>query len=79
MRILFLTTAILFFLTVTGEVAVADLYREAVRAETEGLPEVSVTKLRQFLAENPSEPNVITAKLLLAKCLLICLEPRLEI
>ncbi len=70
MRILFLTTAILFFLTVTGEVAVADLYREAVQAETEGLPEVSVTKLRQFLAENPSEPNVITAKLLLAKCLL---------
>lgn len=70
MRILFLTTAILFFLNVTGEVAVADLYREAVQAETEGLPEVSVTKLRQFLAENPSEPNVITAKLLLAKCLL---------
>ncbi len=70
MRILFLTAAILFFLTVTGEVAVADLYREAVQAETEGLPEVSVTKLRQFLAENPSEPNVVTAKFLLAKCLL---------
>ncbi len=70
MRILFLTAAIHFFLTVTGEVAVADLYREAVQAETEGLPEVSVTKLRQFLAENPSEPNVVTAKLLLAKCLL---------
>ena len=70
MRILFLTAAILFFLTVTGEVAVADLYREAVQAETEGLPEVSVTKLRQFLDENPSEPNVVTAKLLLAKCLL---------
>jgi len=70
MRILFLTAAILFFLTVTGEAAVADLYREAVQAETEGLPEVSVTKLRQFLAENPSEPNVVTAKFLLAKCLL---------
>jgi TolA-binding protein len=70
MRVLFLAAEIIYFFIVTGEVAVADLYREAVQAETEGLPEVSVTKLRQFLAGNPSEPNVMTAKLLLAKCLL---------
>jgi tetratricopeptide (TPR) repeat protein len=69
MRVLFLTPAIIFFLAVTGEVADANLYREAVQAETEGLPEVSVTKLRQFLAGNPSEPDAATAKLLLAKCL----------
>ncbi len=70
MRVLFLAAEIISLFIVTGEVAVADLYREAVQAETEGLPEVSVTKLRQFLTGNPSEPNVMTAKLLLAKCLL---------
>lgn len=70
MRMLFPVHAIAFLLFVTGEGAVGDLYREAVRAEREGVPEVSVTKLRRFLAEKPSEPNVIPAKLLLAKCLL---------
>src|SRR3984893_9940935 len=67
---IFLSAAVISVFIVTGEVAVADLYREAVQAETEGLPEVSVTKLRQFLAGNPSQANVMTAKLLLAKCLL---------
>jgi tetratricopeptide (TPR) repeat protein len=70
MRVQFLTPAIIFFLLVSREVAVADLYREAVQAETEGIPEVSVTKLRQFLAGNPSGAEIKTAKLLLAKCLL---------
>jgi TolA-binding protein len=70
MRVLSLIQAIAFLVFVTGEKAVADLYQEAVQAETEGVPEVSVTKLRQFLAEKPSEPNVVPAKLLLAKCLL---------
>jgi TolA-binding protein len=70
MRVLSLIQAIAFLIFVTAEEAVADLYQEAVQAETEGVPEVSVTKLRQFLAENPAEPNIIPAKLLLAKCLL---------
>ena len=70
MRVLLPTAAIIFLFIGTGELAVADLYREAVQAETEGLPEVSVTKLRQFLAGNPAGPNAMTAKLLLAKCLL---------
>jgi tetratricopeptide (TPR) repeat protein len=70
MRVHFLAPTIIFFLVAGSEVAVADLYREAVQAETEGLPEVSVTKLRQFLAGNPSKPDIITAELLLAKCLL---------
>ena len=70
MRILFLTATVISLFIVTGEVAVADLYPEAVQAETEGLPEVSVTKLRQFLAGNPPPAKVATAKLLLAKCLL---------
>jgi tetratricopeptide (TPR) repeat protein len=70
MRVHFLTAAIILFLLVSREVAVADLYREAVQAETEGIPEVSVTKLRQFLAGNPSAAEIETAKLLLAKCLL---------
>ena len=68
MRALFLISA--FFLFGTREVAIADLYQEAVQAETEGVPEVSVTKVRQFLAQSPSGPNAIPAKLLLAKCLL---------
>src|SRR5438105_4017069 len=75
MRVLLPTAAIIFLFIGTGELAVADLYREAVQAETEGLPEVSVTKLRQFLAGNPAGPNAMTAKLLLAKCLLQIHQP----
>jgi tetratricopeptide (TPR) repeat protein len=70
MRALLLIQAITFLLFADGEVALGDLFREAAQAETEGLPEVSVTKLRQFLAESPSDSNVTSAKLLLAKCLL---------
>jgi TolA-binding protein len=70
MRVHFLAPAIIFSLLLGCEFARADLYREAVQAETEGIPEVSVTKLRQFLAGNPSGTEINTAKLLLAKCLL---------
>ncbi|HET9377381.1 MAG TPA: tetratricopeptide repeat protein [Chthoniobacterales bacterium] len=70
MRVHFLTPAIIFSLLLGCEFALADLYREAVQAETEGIPEVSVTKLRLFLAGNPSGTEIKTAKLLLAKCLL---------
>ncbi len=70
MKALFLVQAITFLLFATGEVAAGDLYQEAVQAETEGLPEVSITKLQQFLAENPTAANLNSAKLLLAKCLL---------
>jgi TolA-binding protein len=70
MRVHFLTPAIIFSLLLGCEFTLADLYREAVQAETEGIPEVSVTKLRRFLAGNPSGTEIKTAKLLLAKCLL---------
>jgi predicted negative regulator of RcsB-dependent stress response len=70
MRVHFLAPAFIFSLSLGCEFARADLYRDAVQAETEGIPEVSVTKLRQFLAGNPSGTEIDTAKLLLAKCLL---------
>jgi TolA-binding protein len=66
MRRIFLAS--ILFLFAASQFALADLYQEASQAEAEGLPEVSVTKLQQFLAENP--PNPVPAKLLLAKCLL---------
>jgi tetratricopeptide (TPR) repeat protein len=70
MRAFFSAAVTICVFSFTAEFAVADLYREAVQAETEGLPEVSVTKLRRFLAENRTDPNLAAAKLLLAKCLL---------
>ena len=75
MRVHLPVLAIIFFLMAGGKVAVADLYREAVQAESEGVPEVSVTKLRQFLAGSRSEAESKMAKLLLAKCLLQILRP----
>jgi TolA-binding protein len=66
MRAIFLPA--ILFVFAANQVALADLYQEAIQAEAEGLPEVSVTMLQQFLADNP--PNPMPAKLLLAKCLL---------
>jgi predicted negative regulator of RcsB-dependent stress response len=48
----------------------ADLLDDAIEAHQTGVPEVSITKLREFLATQPSESRGGTAKLLLARCLL---------
>jgi TolA-binding protein len=53
----------------------ADVLDDAIEAHRSGVPEVSITKLRQFLATNPAEPRTITAKLLLARCLLETQKP----
>ncbi|HEY2122977.1 MAG TPA: tetratricopeptide repeat protein [Chthoniobacterales bacterium] len=48
----------------------ADLLDDAIEAHQTGVPEVSITKLREFLATQPPEPRAVAAKLLLARCLL---------
>ena len=48
----------------------ADLLDDAVRAHRAGIPEVSVTKLRLFLASNPAPDRAETANILLAQCLI---------
>jgi tetratricopeptide (TPR) repeat protein len=65
---------ILFCLILLPAVASADLYEEAVRADQEGIPEVSIQKLRTFLSA-PGAERVAEAKLLLAKCLLATNQP----
>jgi len=69
-RTLLLIQAIGLLLCGISTAEVSDLYSEAVQAEKEGVPEVSVTKLRQFLAQGPSAPNAVPARLLLVKCLI---------
>jgi TolA-binding protein len=48
----------------------ADLLDDAVNAHQSGIPEVSITKLRQYLATQPPEARAEAARLLLARCLL---------
>src|SRR3984893_17166540 len=52
----------------------ADLYDEAVRADQEGIPEVSIQKLRIYLTGS-STAQAAAARLLLAKCLLSTNQP----
>jgi tetratricopeptide (TPR) repeat protein len=54
--------------------ALGDLYDQAVQAEQEGVPEVSIQKLRTFLAA-PETGKALPAKLLLARCLLATNQP----
>jgi tetratricopeptide (TPR) repeat protein len=66
--------AILFSLTLLPFIASADLYEDAVRADQEGIPEVSIQKFRTYLSA-PGAQHVAEAKLLLAKCLLSTDQP----
>ena len=66
--------AMLLSLTLLPCIASADLYQEAVRADQEGIPEVSIQKLRTYLSA-PNAEHVAEAKLLLAKCLLTTDQP----
>jgi len=67
-------TAILCSLILLPILASADLYEEAVRADQEGIPEVSIQKLRTYLS-GPGAERAAEAKLLLAKCLLATNQP----
>ena len=48
----------------------ADLLDDAIQAHRTGIPEVSITKLRQFLASQQAQDRAEAAKLLLARCLI---------
>ena len=48
----------------------ADLLDDAIEAHRAGIPEVSITKLRQFLADKQPEVRVQIARILLARCLI---------
>src|ERR1700737_1508544 len=48
----------------------ADLLDDAIQAHRAGIPEVSITKLRQFLSSQPPQDRAEAAKLLLARCLI---------
>src|ERR1700730_2375684 len=65
-----LLLAILFTLSVARSLVHADLLDDAIQAHRAGIPEVSITKLRQFLASQPMPAREETAKILLARCLI---------
>jgi thioredoxin-like negative regulator of GroEL len=71
-----LTWCILIFLgtALLARPVRADLYDEAVRADQEGIPEVSIQKLRIYLT-GTSTAQAGAARLLLAKCLLSTNQP----
>src|ERR1700745_3003032 len=48
----------------------ADLLDDAIQAHRSGIPEVSITKLRRFLASGPAADRAETARVLLARCLI---------
>ncbi len=48
----------------------ADLLDDAIQAHLAGIPEVGITKLRQFLAAEQSQVRAENAKMLLARCLI---------
>ena len=65
-----LLSAILITLVLAGSLAQADLLDDAIQAHRAGIPEVSITKLRQFLATRQTQPRAETARILLARCLI---------
>src|SRR5271170_4327361 len=61
---------ILIAISVAGSSVRADLLDDAIQAHRAGIPEVSITKLRQFLASQPTQARAETARILLARCLI---------
>jgi TolA-binding protein len=61
---------ILIAISVAGSSVRADLLDDAIQAHRAGIPEVSITKLRQFLAGQPTQARAETAQILLARCLI---------
>src|SRR3984885_15052179 len=62
--------ALLVTLTATCSTVRADLLDDAIQAHRVGVPEVSITKLRQFLATEQPQARTETARILLARCLI---------
>ncbi len=62
--------AILVSLPVAFSSLRADLLDDAIEAHRAGIPEVSITKLRQFLANKQPEIRVQIGRILLARCLI---------
>src|ERR1700738_4555689 len=62
--------AILASLPVAFSSLRADLLDDAIEAHRAGIPEVNITKLRQFLANKQPEVRVQIARILLARCLI---------
>jgi TolA-binding protein len=62
--------AILVILPVALNSVRADLLDDAVQSHRSGIPEVSITKLYQFLASGPAADRAETARVLLARCLI---------
>jgi TolA-binding protein len=62
--------ALLVTLTATCSTVRADLLDDAIQAHRVGVPEVSITKLRQFLATEQPQARMETARILLARCLI---------
>ena len=62
--------AILILAILPLRTARADLLDDAVLAHRAGIPEVSITKIRKFLASNPPPDRVDAANILLARCLI---------
>jgi TolA-binding protein len=65
-----LLLAILITLAVACSSVRADLLDDAIQAHRAGIPEVSITKLRQFLATQQTEVRAESARILLARCLI---------
>jgi thioredoxin-like negative regulator of GroEL len=65
-----LLLAILITLPVAFSAVRADLLDDAIQAHRAGIPEVSITKLRQFLATEQTPVRAETARILLARCLI---------
>ena len=65
-----LLLAILFTLPLAFSAVRADLLDDAIQAHRAGIPEVSITKLRQFLATEQTPARSETARILLARCLI---------
>ncbi len=62
--------AILITLSLACSSVRADLLDDAIQAHRAGIPEVSITKLRQFLAAQRTQARAETARILLARCLI---------
>jgi TolA-binding protein len=62
--------AILITLPLACSSVRADLLDDAIQAHRAGIPEVSITKLRQFLATQRTQAQAETARILLARCLI---------
>src|SRR4030088_73657 len=67
MRLLFAILVLAFLALSTSR---ADLLDDAMLAHRAGVPEVSITKLRIFLASNAAPDQAEAANILLARCLI---------